>query len=132
MSKVSEISEGMVESKLLIARGSVMKRLLIKANRNLSVQERLRRIMEIQQMESAGVVILEPDFEVIPEENTWYKAKEAWPSPFADILFCDASGEMYLGTMDELKRFVDKSGSSIDDVVAWMPAPERFEEEKND
>ena len=105
-----------------------MKRLLIQSKRLLSTQERMRRILQIQQMQKEGIIILEPDFEIIPEPNNWYKASEANPTPFNDVLFCDDQGEMYIGTMDALMRFVDKSGQSIKNVVAWMPAPEPYEE----
>lgn len=105
-----------------------MKRLLIKSKRLLSTQERLHKILQIQKMQEGGIIILEPDFEIIPEPNNWYKANEANPTPFNDVIFQDNNNEMYIGTMDALNRFVDKSGQSIENVVAWMPAPEPYEE----
>ena len=106
-----------------------MKRLLIKAKKFMSAQERLHTILNIQQMQKEGIVILDDMFEIIPEPNTWYKTSEANPTSFEDVIFCDDKGEMYLGTMDALKRFVDKTGMSIENVVAWMPAPEPYEED---
>lgn len=106
-----------------------MKRILIKSKRILSTAGRMKEILQLQQMAETGIILLDPDFEIIPEPNTWYKAEEASPTPFNDVLFCDDKGEMYIGTMDELRRFVDKTGQSIKNVKAWMPAPEPYEED---
>lgn len=106
-----------------------MKRMLIKSHLKLTPQDRMRQILKLQEMAETGIIILDPEFEIIPEPNTWYKSKEANPTPFNDVLFCDDKGEMYLGTMDALMRFVDKTGRSIENVVAWMPAPEPYEED---
>lgn len=106
-----------------------MKRLLIKSKLLLSSQERFRTILQIQEMQKQGVIILDDRFEIIEEPNTWYKASEANPSAFADVIFQDIDGVMYIGTMDALNRFIDKNGESINNVVVWMPAPERYEED---
>lgn len=52
---------------------------------------------------------------------------EKLPEPFTDLIFQDAAGEIYLGTMDALSRFIDKTGQSIENVVAWMEAPKPYE-----
>lgn len=106
-----------------------MKRLLIKSKIVMSAQDRLRTILQIQEMQKQGIIILDDRFEIIPEPSTWYKTSEVKPTSFEDLIFCDDKGEMYLGTMDALKRFVDKTGMSIENVVAWMPAPEPYEED---
>ncbi len=86
-------------------------------------------ILQIQEMQKQGVTILDDRFEIIPEPTTWYKTSEAKPTSFEDLIFCDDKGEMYLGTMDPTKAFCSKTGQSIKNVVAWMPAPEPYEED---
>lgn len=92
-------------------------------------QAKKRRILQIKQMSEEGIVILDPDMKIVPEPNTWYKVADVWPTAFEDVIFCDKDGIEYIGTMDELKRFIDRSGESIKNVVAWMPAPEAYSED---
>lgn len=95
----------------------------------MTAQEKMRRISLINHMAEEGIVILDPDMKIVPEPNTWYKVADAWPTSFEDIIFCDKDGIEYIGAMDELKRFIDRSGESIQNVVAWMPAPEAYSED---
>ena len=60
----------------------------------------------------------------------WEDESDHLPEQFADIIFQDDKGEMYLGTMDALCRFIDKSGQSIENVIAWMEAPQPYEKRK--
>lgn len=104
--------------------------MIIKCKKLMRPQERIKKILELQQMEAMGLVLLDDEYELVPESNTWYRLKDALPTEYAEIIFCDKDGVLYIGTMDSLKRFIDRSGESIQDVVAWMPAPEAYEEEE--
>lgn len=107
-----------------------MKRMIIRAKKLMSAQERMRKILELQQMNENGIIILDDTFEIVPEPNTWYLTKDAAPTPFNDVIFCDENGVEYLGTMDGIGRFIDRAGESIKNVIAWMPAPEPYEKDE--
>lgn len=67
------------------------------------------------------------DFQIefIPSE--WIDAKIAVPHTFAEIIICDAAGVEYIGTFDRLGRYLNHTGSQVENVVAWMPAPAPYE-----
>ena len=81
----------------------------------------------IHQLNENGIVVMGPDFEIVPIPNEWIKFKIAKPEEYSEIIFCDADKIEYIGTYNSFGQFVDRSGEIIEDVVAWMPAPDPFE-----
>jgi len=82
----------------------------------------------IYQLNENGVVVMSPDFEIVPIPSEWVKASVASPKVYSEILFCDANKIEYIGTFNNFEQYVDRSGEIIEDVVAWMPAPLPYEE----
>lgn len=82
----------------------------------------------ISQLNNDGIVVIGPEFEIIPIPGEWIKCEVIKPKPYAEIIFCDKNKIEYIGTINNFNQFVDRSGEVIEDVVAWMPSPIPFEE----
>ena len=106
-----------------------MNRFLIKSK--LFANERTldeARARFINQLNDNGIVVMGPDFEIIPIPSEWIKASVASPKVYSEILFCDVNKIEYIGTYNNFEQYVDRSGEIIEDVVAWMQAPQPYEE----
>ena len=61
----------------------------------------------------------------------WISCKQELPRRGKKVLFCDSCGEISYGIMiDGIEWISLDSGISIRDVVAWMPLPEPYKEER--
>lgn len=82
----------------------------------------------LRQQANDPAVIIPNDFDIeVVEDGTWIARDIIEPQDFREIIFCDKNGIIYAGTKDELGRYIDRSGESIEGVVAWMPAPKAYE-----
>ena len=58
----------------------------------------------------------------------WITCSERLPERYTDVLFCDIR-YVYLGYLSD--NYWVKGDNVVKNVVAWMPLPEPYEEEKN-
>lgn len=108
-----------------------MKRIILKAKKMMTQEDAERHFMRICDQMETGLVIVPECFDVIQEPSEWIELKIAQPRKYHDLIVCDADGIEYIATMDDLDRFIARSGEKIENVVAWMPAPKPYEV-KND
>ena len=91
-------------------------------------EERVRIINQLQEG-PIGVAIVGPEYDVILMPNEWVRTDVIKPQPLEDIIMCTKEGYRYIGLMDELERFIAIGIGTIENVVAWMPAPIAYEVE---
>lgn len=108
-----------------------MKRIILKAKKMMTRKDAERHFMRIYNQNGAGLAIIPGYFDVIQEIIEWTELKTARPKKYQDLIVCNADGIEYIATMDDLDRFIASSGEKIENVVAWMPAPNPYEV-KND
>lgn len=114
----------------ITARGRrAMKRFLLKPKTKMPYRDmELFRKEFLRQQANDSAVIIPNDFDIeVIEDGTWIEREIIEPQDFREIIFCDKNGIIYAGTKDELGRYIDRSGESIEGVVAWMPAPKAYE-----
>ena len=80
-------------------------------------EERVRIINQLQEGE-IGIATVGPEYDVVIK-----------PQPLEDIIMCTKEGYRYIGLMDDLERFIAIGIGTIENVVAWMPAPIAYEVE---
>lgn len=107
-----------------------MKRIILRSKRMIpaeTLKKEFLRIYETYDKET-GILMIPNDFEFAFEPGSWIKLDFAAPKRYQDLILCDKNGIEYIGTYDDLDRFVARTGEKIEDVVAWMPAPEPYED----
>lgn len=104
----------------------VMEQIILKTRMLMRADILQQERQRIQKELKEGLTILDPTFEVEFVPSEWVRCKTILPEEYRDIIFCDSKGIEYIGMIDGLKRFIDRSGEKIEDVVAWMPAPLPF------
>ena len=106
-----------------------MKLFLLKPKKIMSIMDmELYRKEFLRQQLNDKVCFVPNEFDIeVIEDGTWIAREIIEPQDFREIIFCDKSGIIYAGTKDELGRYIDRSGESIEGVVAWMPAPKAYE-----
>ena len=108
-----------------------MKKIILRANMMRPIMEyEMERERVLNELQNDGVAVVGPEFDVYfePVENGWISVKAIKPESYREIIFCDSKGFEYIGTYDGLERFIDRTGEKIENVVAWMPAPEPYED----
>lgn len=105
-----------------------MKRFLIKPKMKMPYRDMELYRKEFMRQTADGVCFVPNEFDIeVIEDGTWIAREIIEPQDFREIIFCDKNGIIYAGTKDELGRYIDRSGESIEGVVAWMPAPKAYE-----
>lgn len=105
-----------------------MRRLIIKAEMALKAEYLdFVRQKVLTQLARDGLALIPCgfDYEFEPSDE-WISKDTIEPEQFSEIIFCDASGIIYSGTIDALHRYIDRSGEAVLNVVAWMPAPKPY------
>ena len=62
----------------------------------------------------------------------WIPIKEKLPKANEDILICDKYGDIFITHRATCNEYYTESGNRIKAVIAWMPLPKAYKEEKND
>lgn len=52
------------------------------------------------------------------------------PEEYEDVICCDANGILYVATFNSFGQFIAKSSEVIENVTAWMEAPEPYRREE--
>lgn len=52
------------------------------------------------------------------------------PQEYEDVICCDANGILYVATFNSFGQFIAKSSEVIENVTAWMEAPEPYGREE--
>lgn len=52
------------------------------------------------------------------------------PEEYEDVICCDSNGILYVATFNSFGQFIAKSSEVIENVTAWMEAPEPYRRDK--
>lgn len=104
-----------------------MKRLILKQVKPVNQEQARKQFEDLYSGAGKGLIIVPPQYEVVFEPSEWIRMDAAAPPKYKDLILCDKNGIEYIGIMDDLNRLIDRSGEKIEDIVAWMPAPQAYE-----
>ena len=106
-----------------------MKRLILKQKEKLTQEMAKKQFEEIYLGMRKSLVIVPPQYDIVFEPSEWIRLDVVMPPKYKDLILCDINGIEYIAIYDDLERFIDRSGEKVEDIIAWMPAPQAYSED---
>ena len=107
-----------------------MKRLIIKHQEKLTPETARKQFEELYLGMDRPLVIMPPQYDIVFEPSEWIRLDVVMPPKYKDLILCDKNGIEYIAIYDDLERFIDRSGEKVEDIIAWMPAPQAYSEDE--
>lgn len=106
-----------------------MKR-IIKHKEKLTPETVRKQFEEMYLANDRPLVIMPPQYDIVFEPSEWIRLDVVMPPKYKDLILCDKNGIEYIAIYDDLERFIDRSGEKVEDIIAWMPAPQAYSEDE--
>lgn len=107
-----------------------MKRLILKQKEKITQEMAKKQFEEIYLGMRKSLVIVPPQYDIVFEPSEWIRLDVVKPPKYKDLILCDKNGIEYIAIYDDLERFIDRSGEKVEDIIAWMPAPQAYSEDE--